>query len=543
MAASVDVSGRTEAIRPSQSGPDAAPTSRSRFLLLALGCGLGGLAVALAFPPYGLIWLLPVGLAVPMAVVVATRPSGRAGFGYGFAFGLGFLLMLLNWNRIVGYDAWIVLSAFEALFYGLLGLSWAWLRSYRWWPLGFAVTWVGAEYLRGTVPFGGLPWGWLAFALPGTPFARYGRVGGTALVAFVAVLAVALAVAAVFTALRGRRWPALVAAGCAAALVLASGALPATAAGPDGHVRVAAVQGDVPGSGLQPFAQRWAVLDNHANATIDFARKVAAGEAARPDLVIWPENSTDIDPFADRRAYNKINRAVRAVGVPTLVGAVVDGPDPEHVENMGIVWSPRTGPGAFYVKRHPVPFGEYIPFRSILTKFIKRLQDIPKDFYAGKRPGVLKVGPVTLGDVICFEVAYDGLVRDVIEGGGRFLVVQTNNATWARTYPGQLSQQFAISRYRAIETGRTVVIASTDGISGIIAPDGQVLQQAAPRIRKVLDARIETAAGVTPGVRYGFALEVLLATLALVGTAGAGSHRLIRSRTPVPGPPSGTIGP
>ena len=125
------------------------------------------------------------------------------------------------------------------------------------------------------------------------------------------------------------------------------------------------------------------------------------------------------------------------------------------------------------MKRHPVPFGEYIPFRGLLTKFISRLDQIPRDFYRGQFDSVLDLGPVRVGDVICFEVAYDGLIRDAITEGGQLLVVQTNNATYTGT--GQLEQQFAISRYRAIETGRYVVVAATNGISGIIAPDGSVV--------------------------------------------------------------------
>jgi apolipoprotein N-acyltransferase len=260
------------------------------------------------------------------------------------------------------------------------------------------------------------------------------------------------------------------------------------------------------------------VLNNHAAATHALAARVRAGNAKPPDLVIWPENSTDIDPFSDRTVYAQIEAAVRDIGVPTLVGAVIGGPDGNHDQNVGIVWDPRTGPGERYVKRHVVPFGEYIPFRSLLTRFISRLNQIPVDFAPGHTPGVLQVGPATVGDVICFEVAYDGLVRDVINGGGQVLVVQTNNATYTGT--GQLVQQFAISRYRAIETGRTVVIAATSGISGIVAPDGSVVAATAVGTRAVLDDPVRLATGVTPGVRFGGTLDIVLSALG-IGLAGA----------------------
>jgi apolipoprotein N-acyltransferase len=474
---------------------------------------VSGVGVALAFPPYGLVWLMPFGLAGLMFTVVGCR--GRGGFGQGLVFGLGFMLPLVRWVTIIGPDAWIALGLLEALFYGLMGMTWAWIRPARWWPLGVAATWVGAEALRSTVPFGGLPWGNLAFGLVPTPLVRYGRLGGTSLVAFVAVLAVALVVAVVVEVVV-RHGPTVITGVLtvgALSLVAVSAVLPVGAAGQSGHLLVAAVQGNVPGQGMDPFAERRAVLNNHAAATTDFARQVGRGLHPQPQVVIWPENSTDIDPFSDQSAYNEIQAAVSAIGVPTLVGAVVRGPDRNHLQNMGIVWDPATGPGEEYVKRHLVPFGEYIPFRSLLTKYISRLKQIPLDFAPGTKDGVLQLGPALVADVTCFEVAYDELIRDEMRDGGQLLVVQTNNATYTGT--GQLEQQFAISRYRAIETGRSVVIAATDGISGIIAPDGTVLDSAKERIRKVLEERVPLADGLTPGVRYGGGLKIALSVLGL----------------------------
>jgi apolipoprotein N-acyltransferase len=139
----------------------------------------------------------------------------------------------------------------------------------------------------------------------------------------------------------------------------------------------------------------------------------------------------------------------------------------------------------------------------------ERLEQIPRDFYQGKRAGVLDLGPARIGDVICFEVVYDGLIRDVVDGGAELLVVQTNNATYAGT--GQLEQQFAISRYRAVESGRTVVVAATNGISGIVAPDGAVIRQSEIRTRALLSAEVELAEGRTPGIRFGHWVELALA--------------------------------
>lgn len=482
--------------------------------------GSGGCAVGAAFPPYNDTVLMPLGIGALLLITRGRR--GRAGFGYGWLFGIGFMLVLMPWLQVIGYDAWLALAVIEGFFFAVMGLSWAWLSGYRGWPVAVAASWVGAEYPRGTVPFGGLPWGRLAFGLADTPFDRYGRLGGTALVSFVAVLAVALVV----DALARRR---LLAGGAeaavAVALVMLTVVLPVGLAGPSRAVTVAAVQGNVPGDGLAAFAERRAVLDNHAAATRAFAAKIAAGEAVRPDFAVWPENSTDIDPFHDPSAYAQIAGAVAALQVPVLVGAVLQGPDADHVQNVGIVWSPTSGPGERYVKQHLVPFGEYIPFRSLLTRFITRLDEIPKDFSPGSHDGVLTIAGTRIGDLMCFEVAYDGLVRSLVGGGAQLLVVQTNNATYAGT--GQLAQQFAIARYRGIESGRQVVVASTDGISGFLSATGAVLSRSAVHRQVVLERNLTLATGETWGVRFGAwtDLGLSIAALALTLLAALGKRR------------------
>jgi apolipoprotein N-acyltransferase len=276
---------------------------------------------------------------------------------------------------------------------------------------------------------------------------------------------------------------------------------------------------------MEAFAERRAVLDNHVNATLDYAADIAAGKAAAPDLVIWPESSTDIDPYTDPTVFSDIQSAVDAVGAPVLVGALIGGPGPGQLQNDGIVWHPGTGPGQHYSKMHLVPFGEYIPFRDLIAKFVTRLDQIPIDMAPGHRPGLLTIGGVPVGDVICFEVAYDGLMRTVVQRGAGLVVVQTNNATYMGT--GQVKQQFAISRLRAIETGRYVVVAATNGLSGILAPDGSVTERATPRTQAVLVGDVRLSSALTPAVRWGSALEQVLILLAAVSTsAGIGiGHR------------------
>jgi apolipoprotein N-acyltransferase len=506
---------------------------------------VAGIAAGLSFEPAGLAILLPLAVA---ALAVACHRSGLGrGFAAGAVFGAAFLLTLLPWLRVIGVDAWIGLSLFEALFYGLLGFATAAVTRLPLWPVWLAACWVGVEALRSAVPFGGFPWGRLAFATVDTPVAGLVRYAGGAGVTFAVALAGAL-LAWGFVELRrrgGYRRPVAAAAG--AALVWFAGAAvspdpvpspsPRAAAGDDASTAtVAAVQGDVPGEGMDAFDERRAVLDNHVEATTELARSVAAGEAPRPDLVIWPENSTDIDPFEDASAYADIQGAVDAVGAPTLVGAMVAGERPEDVLNQGIVWAPGTGPGERYSKNHPVPFGEYIPFRDEIAPYVSRLDQIPRDMVAGTRPGLLPLGPVTVGDVICFEVAYDDLVHEVVEGGADLVVVQTNNATYMGT--GQIEQQFAISRLRAVETNRYVVVAATNGLTGIVAPDGRVVAQAPTRTREVLVETVSNPGGLTPAVRFGGLVELLVSLLAAAAVCvGLVVGRRARRRAPSAAPP------
>ncbi|TMR25784.1 apolipoprotein N-acyltransferase, partial [Actinomadura geliboluensis] len=276
-------------------------------------------------------------------------------------------------------------------------------------------------------------------------------------------------------------------------------------------VTVAVIQGNVPRLGLDFLGQRKAVLNNHVKATHELAARVRAGELPRPELVVWPENASDLDPYAEPDAYTAIDGAVKDVGVPVLVGALTDTPDGEKVENRGIVWDPRSGPGDYYVKRHPVPFGEYLPFRDVLTKLITRFERIPRDFAKGTRSGVMRLGPVTVGDVICFEVAYDTEVRDV--AAGNLLVVQTNNATYGRTTLPP--QQIAMSRLRAVEHGRTILVAATSGISAIVAPDGRMLDESREFVPDIQVRTVPARTARTLADRVGAAPEWALAALGL----------------------------
>ncbi|MEV4657343.1 apolipoprotein N-acyltransferase [Micromonospora sp. NPDC049301] len=495
-----------------------------------------GLALLVAFPPYGVWPLAPVGVALLAAA--AHRRRLRAGAGLGFLTGVALFAPLLAWTNLhTGYLPWVLLSLLQAGYLALLGAATAWVSPLadrrRWaWPALTGLLWVGQEALRDRTPFGGFPWGRLAFSQDSSPLLRLAALGGAPLVTFAVALIGGLLVTAAWrgwaaarTAPSGeppaRRWlPVAVPAAVAVALGAAGLLVPVATAGSGAPVTVAIVQGNVPRLGLDFNAQRQAVLNNHVDATLELAARVAAGTQRQPDLVVWPENSSDIDPLRNPAAGARISQAADTVRAPILVGAVLLGPGPGEVRNAGILWRPDTGAdlSQLYTKRHPVPFAEYVPLRDVARMVSKQVDLIRNDFVPGSTPGVVRAGPAVLGDVICFEVAYDEVVRDTVTGGAQLLVVQTNNATFD---VAEARQQLAMVRLRAVEHGRPALMASTVGVSGFVAPDGRVSDATGFNTREVVVREMRLDDGRTLATRLGWWPELALAGLAAAALVGA----------------------
>ena len=459
----------------------------------------GGLLMALAFPPAGL--LRPLAVAGPLLLALAVRGlRARTAYLVAFVFGMAFFVPHIAWaGEFLGWLPWTALAVYQSVFVGFLGPALVAIFRLRAWPVWAACAWVGVEALRSRYLFGGFPWGRLGFSQDAGPFTPWVAYGGIPLLsAMVALCGFLLAEAWIRarTGFRSADRPSWRTAFARPVLIVAGGALLIPALGSLGWLTinngsdpkvptavVAVIQGNVPREGLEFNEQRRAVLDNHVKETFKLAADIDSGKSAQPTVVLWPENSSDIDPFVNDDASSEIQAAADAVNAPILVGAVANGPG-DHPLNMAVMWWPNNadtpGPGQKYVKRHPAPFAEYIPYRSFFRKITPMVDQVRADFLAGKRVGTFNIStsgpkPFVLGDVICFEVAYDGLVADTVNDGANILTVQTNNATFGHT--NEAPQQFAMSRLRAIEFDRTVLSASTSGISGVILPDGTIVDQ------------------------------------------------------------------
>jgi apolipoprotein N-acyltransferase len=489
---------------------------------------LAGAGLTLAFDPYGLWWVAPLAVA---AFALAVRGlTWRPALVVGLAFGLGQMVPLLHWVGVyVGPVPWLVLALVEALYFAPLavGLALALRLPAAMAVLGGAGVWVLEEAVRARWPYGGFAWGRLAFSQADAPTLRVAWLGGAPLVTYLVAALGLLIALAVVQLRRGRTKAVVVSLGCLLVLGVAASVLPApTASGP--RITVAVIQGNVPRMGLDIESQRQQVLRYHVAQTEKLAAEVAAGNVAKPALVIWPENASDVDPYTDPTARQLIQQAVDAVGVPVLVGAVIANPvDSRTLLNAGITWNPtgsaNPGPGPIYAKQHPVPFAEYIPMRRLARVFSSAVDRVSKDFAKGHGSGVLALGPARIGDVICFEVSDDTLVRRTVDAGAQLITVQTNNATFGRT--PETKQQLAMSRLRAVEHGRWVLVASTSGISAMVAPDGKVVQRTGLFTASDLVQDVRLSDARTPADRLGNAGELLLVLLGVAAVVLGGLRR------------------
>jgi apolipoprotein N-acyltransferase len=506
------------------------PRQPTRWWSLVLAVGGGALTWA-SFPD--LDWWGAAYPGVALVFLAMRRDSARWNALLGFVWGVTFFAPHITWaDYAVGRVPWLALAAFEAGYVALFGAAWTWARRgnavwrNRWLQLlVFVVLWVGMEELRSAWPFGGFPWGRLAFSQADSPLAALAWLGGAPTVS-AAVAAVGVLLAQSFTAARR-----LAVAGTlgrialAGVIVLGGLLIPLDTQAESGTLEVGAVQGNVPARGLDAFGRPRQVLDNHVAGTMDLLHQVSPGQL---DLVLWPENGTDIDPQVDASAAAAIDGAARAVGAPMLVGTV-QYPATGGRYNTSVLWLPGQGVVASYSKQHPAPFAEYIPLRSLVRPFSSAVNLVTQDMIAGTKVGYVPLKSarlgrtVGIGDIICFEVAYDSLPRNAVMAGAEFLVVQTNNASFG--YTAESTQQLAMSRLRAIELGRATVQISTVGVSAIIEPNGTVSQQTSLFTSEQMVARLPLRHSLTPAARIGswpaWIADALAGCVLVTGMAGA----------------------
>lgn len=489
-------------------------------LVIAVG---GGVLTEFGFPGrlgwpaaifgVGLLWVSLRDATLPRAALI------------GAAWSLVFFSLHWIWvEDVVSIVPWGALSLAESAFVVIMCMVWVpiarlrWLSEHHWaQALAFAALFVAVEEVRSRVPFGGFPWGRIGFSQTDGPLAAWAWLAGAPLVSFLAVTSGVLLMVALGYLLRRRMLAAGGAVASAAAVMCGGLLVPLSAAAESGSIRVAAVQGNIPDAGLDSFSERRQVLNNH------LAQTLKSAEHADPvDLIVWPENASDIDPLVDDSVARDLNNVAETVGAPIVVGTMEY--DGNARTNVSLVWAAGQGSVDSYEKRHPVPFAEYIPWRSVARFFSAEVDRVNVDMVAGTGSAVLNVPDVVdgqalaLGSIICFEVAYDDLVRSAVEDGAQLLTVQTNNANFGRT--NESVQQLAMSRLRAIETGRVVIHISTVGVSGIFAPDGTELARSGHFTAETLTATVPLRDSRTPAMSamgpFSIVIQVVSLSLAIV---------------------------
>ena len=492
---------------------------------LGLRSGLAivaGITTALGFEPFAWWPLLFPGIAGLSLVVLGARRLRQA-LLLGFCYGLGYMGLGLSWMRAIFVDALIGIVLVTSLLYVLLaGLVFA-LRRLALWPVGVAAGWVAVEALISRWPFDGFGWMRLGYTKTDAPLAGLYPVIGVAGVSLV----VALLGQSLLWLLDGwlarpgtirRRLAGTVAGLLAISLGTAAGALippgPATGA----TSAIGWVQGGAPGGGVYGIGPPRTTTTNHLAETVALFQRVERGEVQRPDFVIWPENGTDLDPHYDAPTAAMVRQALDVAGVPILVGTILSGPGEDERQTASLWLDPVAGELARYIKRGIVPFGEFVPFRDILLPLIPKLSYVGPQSIRGTEPGVLPArsaaGEYPLGVLICYDVSFDGIVYDTVRYGGQVLVVQSSNAMYQGT--GQIQQQFAITRARAAELRREMLVVTTSGVSGLIRADGGVEFSvsdpgaASGVVELPLREGLTPATSVAPVVEFAAVLAVLL---------------------------------
>ncbi|MCK7637079.1 apolipoprotein N-acyltransferase [Corynebacterium pygosceleis] len=478
-------------------------------LLLATGSGL---LVYASYEPLGWWFSGILGMALLYVALApwsgGTRDSGprlRTGVLLAFAHAMTLYLLLLPWiGELVGTFPYVALAVTESLYAVVTGLGVTAAARLRVGPVFYAFITVAVEWLRSSWPFGGFPWVRLAWGQIEGPLRFLAPLGGPASVTFGTVM-VAAGVAALL--LRGRRATALTLVAVPAVAAAGSWASAPGDSADTGRITVAAVQGNVPRLGLDFNAQRRAVLANHTRVTETIGEPV--------DLVVWPENSADVNPFADPTARALVDEAVNSAGAPILVGTLTR--DDVGDRNTVVVFDPVTGPGEWHHKKYLQPFGEWMPYRDLLRP-LSPYVDRAGDYKPGDGDGVVHIRVPATGETVgvgvatCYEVSFDAAGREAVRAGARLLTTPTNNATFG--FSDMTYQQLAMSRMRALELDRAVVVAATSGVSAIIQPDGHVTSSTRIFTPAVLTDTLPLRDRLTFAARHGSGIEL---TLGIIG--------------------------
>jgi apolipoprotein N-acyltransferase len=498
---------------------------------------LAGWIMDFGFPDRD-IW--PLALVGTLLMLWSVRGlSFRASLLVGAVGGFSFFGILIWWLTVyLGLIPWLALTMAQVFFFsaglGLIGVAWSY-ASRQWTSLAGRLVlvpalvggaWMTREAVSAVFPFGGFAWARLSQSQSESPLAPLvawvGTSGMSFLLAFFAAFVLALITE------KRINWDAKAALGWAAAVVLVI--WPAWPVTESGSIRVLAVQGNADAGLFADYAWGDNLQDHYRVTAPLFGTDV--------DVVVWPENASDVDPLRYQDAAALVSKVSREMGAPLVVGAITRAGT--ETFNSMLLWEfdVETGTDRVldqYDKIHPVPFAEYLPWREFFYPLAPRLFDmVPRDYSFGTRDTVFEVAGATAGIAICFDIVDDEILWSMMDSGADIIFAPTNNADFGRT--DQSIQQLSIARMRAIETGRSVVNISTVGTSAIIDPWGRELDRLPTYEEGYMLHDVPLASHQTPATALGRNLELAVVgfTLAGIAIAMAGERGRIRSQRRVP---------
>lgn len=488
-------------------------------LFIAARCLLAGGCIALAIPPAGWWPLAFVGIALWDRLLADVNWAVRLRRSWLVA--AAWLAPLFVWMWDLTVPGYGIAVAVHAAFFALL-LAAVPPGAGRWLALPGAI--VLAELVRWSFPLDGVPLATLAMSQADSPFAQPARLGGALVVSgIVAVGGVAASAA------WQRRWGVAAAGG---GIVLGLSALAVVA--PQGEVidelEVAIVQGGGEQRTRARDTDDRKVFERHLDASEEIQTPV--------DLVLWPENVVSVEgELADNVEHEELGELARELDAPVIVGTTEGISDSEFL-NASIMYLPDGTQGDRYDKVLRVPFGEYVPLRSLVERFAGDAGLPRRDARAGSGPATLDTPVGTMGVAISWEIFFSGRVRDAVLDGGEIVLNPTNGSSYWLTQVQ--TQQVASSRLRAIESGRWVLQAAPTGFSAAVTPDGEVLERTGVSERRVLQHTVERRTGDTIATRLGTAPVAFLAALALAlgwaldrSARSPGTHRATGTKAPI----------
>jgi apolipoprotein N-acyltransferase len=421
---------------------------------------LAGVLFALSFEPVGLWFFAPISYALFLRVCQKGEHLYRRAFLFGF---ISSAITLWWAGKYVGLIPLFFLALLHGLFYLPLGLLGRYTKNIFW----FIPALLAIEEVRSLFPFGGFSWMRIAFSQAEAPYAPVISIGGALLLS-----AWVLAISSIMVKFEKKlAFPLL--------LVIVLPLLLNNSYSSQERVSFLGIQGNTPSVGLTFNDRAEAVFKLHLAET----RKADVGGA---DVIIWPENAIDVDPFANTTVRESIESLTSTLNIPLIAGAITR--QSGQLENVSLMYDESGEVVSYYSKQYLTPFGEYMPLRSI-ARIISPYVDGVVDFNVGERVDNHVVDGFNLAPVICYELLSDSLVQNAAKNS-EALVVQTNSATFADT--SESAQQLQITRLRARENAREIVSVSTIGISAHIDVNGKVVSKTRENISAQLSGDLRS---------------------------------------------------